>query len=130
MALVTKLAIYFDDILDQFVIPNTYNLSLPKVKTISGLGVTYTLVIDDYDLNTTLSQNLYQLEQSSDQAFFIIKNFEKGKTLQVHMTAEAPPYKTYSIFQIYVFCGDFCLECSTENTCDVCEDGYEVDITL
>jgi len=44
------------------VIPNTYNLSLPKVKTISGTDVTYTVDIIDYDNNSTLDSNEYTLQ--------------------------------------------------------------------
>lgn len=46
------------------------------------------------------------------------------------MTAHAGIYKTYAIFNIYVFCGDYCEECSVENTCDICEKGYELDNSL
>lgn len=84
----------------------------------------------DKDTNTALSSGDFLLDQSGDQAYFVIKNFKKGSTLRAYMTAFAGSYKTYAIFDIYVFCGDFCKECSLENTCDVCEDGYEVDGNL
>lgn len=130
MTLVTKLALYFDDILDTFVIPNTYNLSLPEVKTISASDITYTIEITNLDNNSTLSSSSYVLEQYDNHPFFIIDKFEKGSTLQAYMTAHAGIYKTYAIFNIYVFCGDYCLECSVENTCDICEKGYELDNNL
>lgn len=130
MTLVSELLLYFDDILDLFVIPNTYNLSLPKVKSKTGDSVNYTINMTDKDSNTTLNSGDYVLDQSGDQAHFVIKNFKKGSTLWAYMTAFAGSYKTYAIFDIYVFCGDFCKECSLENTCDVCEDGYEIDGNL
>jgi len=130
MTPVSELILYFDDILDMFVIPNTFNLSLPKVKSRTGDSIIYTIDIKDRDTNATLNSGDYILDQFSDQAFFIIKNFKKGSTLRAYMTAFAGSYKTYAIFDIYVFCGDFCKECSLENTCDICEDGYELDSNL
>lgn len=81
MTLVTKLALYFDDILDTFVIPNTYNLSLPEVKTISSSDITYTIEITSLDDNSTLSSSSYVLEQFDNHPFFIIEKFKKGSTL-------------------------------------------------
>lgn len=76
MDLVSELVLYFDEIQDKFVIPNTYNLSLPKVKCRTNDDITYTIEINDLASNQSLDSGSYTLDQSGGQAFFIIKNFK------------------------------------------------------
>ena len=126
MEVVTNLTIYFDGAEDEYTIPNTYEFEIPPVVTLDGSDSDREVELRYRDNGTLVSTDIYD---SSDDKFIKFERWPKTDLIAtVHATSN--PYKTFAEFGIFVYCSDFCLECSALNTCDVCIEGYDLDIDL